>query len=191
MDEGASKDIGDSEAEAPAVLLDAETRLHGDDHRAELRLWLRLLTLTNLIESEIRSRLRGAFDVTLPRFDLMAQLEKAPEGLTLGDLSRRMMVSAGNVTGLVERLVQDGLVERRPAPGDRRSALVTLTPEGRAGFEAMAHAHGDWVGDLFAGLSDADIEQLMALLARAKASARAASEAARNAPSIHKEPSNG
>lgn len=177
-----------------ALLLDAETRLHGDDHRAELRLWLRLLTLTNLIESEIRSHLRAEFDVTLPRFDLMAQLEKAPGGLTLGELSRRMMVSAGNVTGLVERLVQDGLVERRPAPGDRRSALVSLTAEGRAGFEVMAHAHGDWVGDLFAGLTDADIEQLMALLARAKASARASAGRQQGAPippATPKDPSDG
>lgn len=97
--------------------IDAETRMQGSgDHRAELRLWLRMLTCTNLIESEIRSLLRTRFDVTLPRFDLMAQLERAPDGMTLGDLSRRMMVSAGNVTGLVERLVQDELVERRPAP---------------------------------------------------------------------------
>jgi len=157
--------------------LDAETRMQaGGDHRLELRLWLRLLTCTNLIETEIRTHLRSQFDVTLPRFDLMAQLEKTTDGLTLGELSRRMMVSAGNVTGLVERLVQDGLVERKPVPGDRRSALVTLTPEGRASFETMARAHGDWVADLFAGLDDTDIEALMALLARTKASARASAD---------------
>lgn len=191
MDETGNGGMTDVEANTAAILLDAETRVHGDDHRAELRLWLRLLTLTNLIESEIRSRLRGEFDVTLPRFDLMAQLEKAPGGLTLGDLSRRMMVSAGNVTGLVERLVQDGLVERRPAPGDRRSALVSLTPEGRSGFEAMAHAHGDWIGDLFADLSDADIDDLMRLLGRAKTSARTAADPTRTTTSTDKEPSNG
>ncbi|WP_417769799.1 MarR family winged helix-turn-helix transcriptional regulator [Stappia sp.] len=183
-------------ADTASILLDAETRLHGgDDHRSELRLWLRLLTLTNLIESEIRSHLRAEFDVTLPRFDLMAQLEKAADGLTLGELSRRMMVSAGNVTGLVERLVQDGLVERRPAPGDRRSALVSLTPAGRAGFEAMAHAHGDWVGDLFSDLTPVDIDALMVLLARAKASARASAQRQANtaaiSPSVPKDPSNG
>ncbi|WP_084650346.1 MarR family winged helix-turn-helix transcriptional regulator [Stappia stellulata] len=153
--------------------IDAETRVQGSgDHRAELRLWLRMLTCTNLIENEIRSLLRTRFDVTLPRFDLMAQLEKAPDGLTLGDLSRRMMVSAGNVTGLVERLVQDGIVERRPAPGDRRSSLVSLTARGRASFETMAAAHADWVADLFGGLDAGDIDTLMALLAKAKSSAR-------------------
>jgi DNA-binding MarR family transcriptional regulator len=157
--------------------IDAETRVQGSgDHHAELRLWLRMLTCTNLIESEIRSLLRTRFDVTLPRFDLMAQLERAPDGMTLGDLSRRMMVSAGNVTGLVERLVQDDLVERRPAPGDRRSARVSLTDSGRASFETMAAAHADWVADLFAGLDTNDIETLMALLAKAKASARTAAE---------------
>lgn len=166
---------GVAEGQIGGGVLDAETRLAGPgDHRAELRLWLRLLTCTNLIEGEIRSQLRAAFDVTLPRFDLMAQLDKAPQGMTLGELSRRMMVSAGNVTGLVERLVQDGLVERRPAPADRRSALVLLTPAGRRSFEEMAHAHGDWIGDIFAGLEPEDIEALMRLLAKTKASAMAA-----------------
>ncbi|MAA97507.1 MAG: MarR family transcriptional regulator [Stappia sp.] len=156
-------------------VLDAETRLSGSgDHRSELRLWLRLLTCTNLIEGEIRSQLRAAYDVTLPRFDLLAQLEKTPEGLTLGELSRRMMVSAGNVTGLVERLVQDGQVERRPVPGDRRSAVVLMTAQGRRSFEEMANAHGDWIGDIFAGLEPDDIEALMRLLAKTKASAMAA-----------------
>ncbi|MHC5652787.1 MarR family winged helix-turn-helix transcriptional regulator [Stappia sp. ICDLI1TA098] len=168
--------VSEAGALAPAgVTLDAETRLHGDgDHQTELRLWLRLLTCANLIETDIRSQLRAEFDVTLPRFDLMAQLERTQDGLTLGELSRRMMVSAGNVTGLVERLVQDGLVERRPAPGDRRSALVSLTAAGRASFEGMAHAHGDWIGEIFAGLEPADMEALMRLLAKTKASAMAA-----------------
>ena len=112
--------------------------------------------------------------MTLPRFDLLAQLEKTPEGLTLGELSRRMMVSAGNVTGLVERLVQDGQVERRPVPGDRRSAVVLMTAQGRRSFEEMANAHGDWIGDIFAGLEPDDIEALMRLLAKTKASAMAA-----------------
>ncbi len=161
--------------------VDAETRVAGrTDHKDELRLWLRLLTLTTMIENEIRRRLRTGFDVTLPRFDLMAQLEKAPEGLTLGALSKHMMVSAGNVTGLVDRLVQDGLLERRAAPGDRRSALVRLTPEGHDGFVRMADAHGDWMGTFFADLNDEDIETLMRLLGKAKGSVRKALAAADN-----------
>ena len=96
------------------VPLDAETKVaeRPADHEAELRLWLRLLTCTTLIEGEVRRRLRDSFDVTLPRFDLMAQLDKAPDGMTLSDISKRMMVSNGNVTGLVERLVESGHLDR-------------------------------------------------------------------------------
>ncbi len=144
------------------------------DHKLELRLWLRMLTCSTMVEAEIRRRLREQFGVTLPRFDLMAQLEKAPGGLTLGELSRRMMVSNGNVTGLVERLSSDGLLERRTNASDGRSALVALTDAGRAAFARMAGAHGDWIAELFHDLSDTDIERLIALLGKGKASVHAA-----------------
>jgi len=157
-----------------AAPLDAETKVaeRPGDHEAELRLWLRLLTCTTLIEGEIRRRLREAFDTTLPRFDLMAQLERAPNGMTLGELSQRMMVSNGNVTGLVERLHAQGLVERRPAPKDRRAQLVSLTAEGRKTFRAMARTHEDWVAEMFAAMTPDDTETLMQILGRAKASVR-------------------
>ena len=93
----------------------------------------------------MRRRLRDEFDVTLPRFDLMAQLDKAPNGMTLGELSQRMMVSNGNVTGLAERLVEQGLLDRRAAPNDRRAQIVSLTAEGRRAFRAMARTHEDWI----------------------------------------------
>jgi DNA-binding MarR family transcriptional regulator len=159
-----------------AIPLDAETKVaeRPADHEAELRLWLRLLTCTTLIESEVRRRLRDAFDVTLPRFDLMAQLDKAPNGMTLGELSQRMMVSNGNVTGLAERLVEQGLLDRRASPTDRRAQLVSLTAEGRRVFRAMARTHEDWIADIFAGLAPDDIEALMQLLAKTKGSARKA-----------------
>lgn len=159
-----------------SIPLDAETKVaeRPADHEAELRLWLRLLTCTTLIEGEIRSRLRDTFDVTLPRFDLMAQLDKTPGGMTLGELSQRMMVSAGNVTGLAERLESLGLLERRPAPNDRRAQIVSLTPEGRRVFRAMARTHENWIAEIFAELSPSDIETLMRLLAKTKASARKA-----------------
>lgn len=157
--------------------LDAETRAEAADHKDELRLWLRMLTCTTLIESEIRTRLRQRFDVTLPRFDLMAQLEKSPEGLTLGELSRRMMVSNGNITGLVERLVELGLVERQPHPTDRRAAFVRLTAAGHASFADMAAEHGGWIAELFEGVVEADIRAAMGVLSRLKRSVRAASEA--------------
>jgi len=158
------------------IPLDAETKVaeRPADHDAELRLWLRLLTCTTLIEGEIRSRLRNGFDMTLPRFDAMAKLDKAPGGMTLGELSQRMMVSNGNVTGLAERLVTQGLLERRASPNDRRAQLVNLTGEGRRAFRAMARTHENWVAEIFADLSQNDIEALMRLLAKAKTSARRA-----------------
>jgi len=154
---------------------DAETRLAATpDHRDELRLWLRLLTCTNLIEGEVRSRLREKFDVTLPRFDLMAQLEKAPEGLTLGDLSRRMMVSNGNITGLVERLMESGHVLRVPHATDRRIAYVKLTQAGHAAFAEMAGVHAGWIADLFSELPPGDRRTLLRLLGALKQSVRGA-----------------
>jgi DNA-binding MarR family transcriptional regulator len=156
--------------------LDAETKVaeRPHDHKDELRLWLRLFTCKEVIESEVRRRLRDSFDVTLPRFDLMAQLYRAPKAMTLGELSQRMMVSNGNVTGLVDRLLEQGLVSRRPSPKDRRAQLVSLTVEGRRFFRAMARANGDWIADMLADLSADDIETLMRLLAKTKASARKA-----------------
>ena len=158
--------------------LDAESRVQDapHDHKAELRLWLRLLTCSTLIEGEIRTRLRERFDVTLPRFDLMAQLERAPEGMTLGELSRRMMVSNGNITGLVERLVALGLIERMQHPADRRAAYVRLSAEGRVSFAAMAREHAEWVASLFALLPPEESGQLMHLLGRLKDSVRADSD---------------
>jgi len=157
------------------IPLDAETKVaeRPGDHKAELRLWLRLLTCTNLIEAEIRRRLR-VHDVTLPRFDLMAQLEKNPAGMTLGELSSRMMVSNGNITGLVERLVEQGLIDRRASPRDRRAQIVSLTAEGRRTFRAMARDHEGWIAEIFAGLDAGDIDALMGLLGKAKQSARQA-----------------
>jgi DNA-binding MarR family transcriptional regulator len=125
------------------IPLDAETKVseRPGDHKTELRLWLRLLTCTTLIENEVRRRLRDNFDITLPRFDLLAQLDRAPNGMTLGELSQRMMVSNGNVTGLAERLVERGLLDRRAAPNDRRAQIVSLTAEGRRVFRTMARTH--------------------------------------------------
>jgi DNA-binding MarR family transcriptional regulator len=162
--------------EEPTFPLDAETKVaeRPHDHKDELRLWLRLFTCKEVIEGEVRRRLRDTFDVTLPRFDLMAQLYRAPKPMTLGELSQRMMVSNGNVTGLVDRLVEQGLLSRRPSPKDRRAQLVNLTAEGRRFFRAMARANGDWIADMLADLSSDEIETLLRLLAKTKASARKA-----------------
>jgi len=156
------------------IPLDAETKAAElpDDHRDELRLWLRLLTCATLIEGEIRRRLRDRFDVTLPRFDLMAQLDKAPDGMTLSDVSKRMMVSNGNVTGLVERLVESGHLDRRTSESDRRAQVISLTEAGRKEFRAMAAEHEGWIAEMFADLTKKDQQDLMRLLAKTKMSAR-------------------
>jgi DNA-binding MarR family transcriptional regulator len=159
-----------------AIPLDAETKAveTPEDHRDELRLWLRLLTCSTLIEGEVRRRLRERFDVTLPRFDLMAQLDKVPDGMTLSDLSKRMMVSNGNLTGLVDRLVASGHLDRRVSETDRRAQMVRLTTAGRAEFRAMAAEHEAWIADLFGDLNPREQKDLMRLLRKIKLSARRA-----------------
>ena len=152
--------------------MDLEARAHAD-HATALRLWLRLLTCTQLVEREVRSALRAQFDTTLPRFDLMAQLERAPQGMKMNELSRRMMVTGGNVTGITDQLVAEGLVERLPAAGDRRAFLVRLTKAGRESFADMAHAHEGWIVRAFGDLSDKDMATLHKLLGRVKETANA------------------
>jgi DNA-binding MarR family transcriptional regulator len=163
-------------ADSVELPLDAETKAieRPGDHKNELRLWLRLLSCATLIENEIRRRLRDRFDITLPRFDLMAQLDKTQGGMKLGELSQRLMVSNGNITGLVDRLLAQGLLDRQPAPNDRRAQLVKLTPEGRRSFRAMAAAHEAWIAEIFHDLTAPERDALMRLLGRAKAAARQA-----------------
>lgn len=158
------------------MTVDAETSLaHAPPgHKDDLRLWLRMLTCTTLVEGEVRARLRRDFDTTLPRFDLMAALDRAKGGMTLGDISRRMMVSNGNVTGLATRLEAEGLVERRARPGDRRAQLLRLTAKGRREFARQSAAHEGWIAELLAGLAPEERAALFRLLGRAKASVRAA-----------------
>jgi DNA-binding MarR family transcriptional regulator len=154
-------------ATAAAPGIDSETRAQAGDHMA-LRLWLRLLACTNLIEAPLRTRLREQFDGSLPRFDLMAQLDREPAGMKMRELSRRLMVTGGNVTGLTDRLVAEGLVRRREDPADRRATSVALTAEGRRQFRAMAKAHETWVVEIFSGLSTTQQAQLFELLGALK-----------------------
>jgi DNA-binding MarR family transcriptional regulator len=146
---------------------DHETRVT-EEHHESLRLWLRMLACTNLIEAYVRSQLRVKFQTTLPRFDLMSQLERNPDGLKMGELSRRMMVTGGNVTGITDQLVAEGLVVREDNPKDRRAYIVKLTKEGRRVFRQWADEHEDWIIRLFEGLGEKERDQLYALLARLK-----------------------
>jgi DNA-binding MarR family transcriptional regulator len=140
-----------------------------DDLHASLRLWLQLLTCTTLIERHVRERLRERFDITLPRFDMMAQLDREPKGLKMSELSRRLMVTGGNVTGLTDQLVAEGLVVRRGIPGDRRAYNVRLTPKGKRQFETMAAEHEAWIVALFERFPAQEREALRESLARLKA----------------------
>ena len=152
---------------APAITLDPETRLDRDDHEA-LRLWLRLFTCTTMIERVVDSTLRRDFASTLPRFDLLAQLFRCPDGLRMGELSARILTTGGNVTSLVAALEREGLVRRRPAPDDGRATLVRLTAAGRRHFTAMARAHERLISGLFDGLSATERRALHAALGTLK-----------------------
>jgi DNA-binding MarR family transcriptional regulator len=152
----------------PNVLpTDRETIARAGDHRA-LRIWLRLLTCTQLIERRVRSRLRHQFATTLPRFDLMAQLERRREGLKMNELSRLLMVTGGNVTAIVDQLEKEGLVERVDEPADRRAFRIHLTRTGEKSFAEMARAHEEWVVELLAGMGRREQDELLRLLAKVK-----------------------
>jgi DNA-binding MarR family transcriptional regulator len=148
-------------------MADRETIARSDDHRA-LRIWLRLMTCTQMIERVVRSRLRDRFGTTLPRFDLMSQLERHPEGLKMNELSRLLMVTGGNVTAIVDQLEKEGLVERLDEPADRRAFRIRLTRAGEKSFAEMAREHEEWVVDMLSGLSRREQDDLLRLLAKAK-----------------------
>ena len=147
--------------------VDAETRIH-DDHHLSVRLWLRMLTCTNRVENFVRQKLQSNFQTTLPRFDLMAQLERAPQGLKMSELSQRMMVTGGNVTGITDGLEKEGLVVREMDPADRRVFRVKLTAEGQNQFRRMATEHEQWIIGLFERMSLKQKNQLVELLGELK-----------------------
>jgi DNA-binding MarR family transcriptional regulator len=160
------------QATSPAALpLDSETRATAGHHDA-LRLWLRLLATTNLIEGRVRRLLGERFESTLPRFDLMAQLERAPDGLKMGELSERMMVTGGNVTGITDGLEREGLVERVVDRSDRRAFRVRLTAAGHRTFQSMAREHERWIVEALRVLTVDERARLAALLGRVKTHVR-------------------
>ncbi len=159
--------------QAPA--LDQESRVDAADHRA-LKLWLRLLTCSNLVETRVRSRLRSDFDCTLPRFDLVAQLDRHPDGLKMGELSRRLMVTGGNITGITDQLEADGWVERAGVDNDRRAWRVKLTARGKKAFRQMASVHEQWIVELFDQWTEREQEQFFKLLGKLKETIRASED---------------
>lgn len=139
-----------------------------EDNRAQIRLWLRLLACTTLISAELRRQFREEFDFTVPRFDVLAQLDREPGGLVLGELPKRLMVSAGNLTPIVDRLVDDGYITRKPSHLDRRVHIVCMTVEGRRAFRRMAKKHGLWLAALLEDFPRDQIDGLIDQLGNLK-----------------------
>lgn len=146
--------------------------------RSSIRLWLRLLSCTMVMEKRVKRRFADQFGATLPRFDVLAALDRHPDGMTMGALSSSLLVSNGNVTALVQTLLRDGHVEMSASPADRRASIVRLTPPGRSHFAALAEAHHGWIEAMFAGLDCEQREALYNLLGALKASIGQAEEAA-------------
>ncbi len=147
--------------------IDMETRVTKGDHQA-LRLWLRLLSCTVRLENHVRIKLRQDFDTTLSRFDFMAQLERYPDGLRMNELSKRLMVTGGNVTGLTDQLEREGLVVRRLDTEDRRAITVKLTDHGLQRFRQMAAHHEQWIVELLSGLNQEEKQAMLRLLKKLK-----------------------
>ena len=137
-----------------------------DEHlaRQRLRLWLQMLKAVRHVEGTLRERLRSGYDTTLPRFDVLAALHAAPEGMKMSELSQHLIVSNGNVTGVVDRLVADGLAERQSLATDRRAIVVRITDTGRALMDDMAAAHMTWINDMFGSVSEADAARGMSIM---------------------------
>ncbi len=136
--------------------------------KSRLRAWLQVLKLSRSIETALRERMRSEFGSTLPRFDVLAALDRAETGMRMSDLSRALMVSNGNVTGIVDRLVDDGLIVRAPVQGDRRAWIVRLTNKGRQHFATMAQVHEQWIDELLGGLAPGDARTLDRIVSAAR-----------------------
>lgn len=156
--------VADSDLETRGLETFSSRARHGD-----LRLWLRILTIHKLINNEVRRRLREQFGMSLSRFDLLAQLDGRAEGMRMGELSKRLMVTTGNITGLVDELVAEGLVERLPDPTNRRASLAAMKAKGRRIFGAAARANEMWIEELFAGLTATDKATMFDMFGRQKA----------------------
>lgn len=129
--------------------------------KQRLRLWLRLLRSSRAIEAQLRERLRANFAITLPQFDVMATLARHQHGITMTELSRQLMVSNGNVTGIIDRLAAEKLVLRQAPASDRRSFIVRLTPKGMAQFSTMAKAHENWIDELLVEIDAPEAESMI------------------------------
>ncbi|MGI9464232.1 MAG: MarR family winged helix-turn-helix transcriptional regulator [Aestuariivirgaceae bacterium] len=145
---------------------EAAAKSRRSPQKQRLRFWLRLLKLSRGIEGQLRERFRAEFGTTLPRFDVMAALDRHNKGLKMSQLSSVLKVSNGNVTGIVDRLVDDGCIIRMPVAGDRRAWRVQLTRKGRDEFTAMAATHESWVNAILNELGPEEADEMIAVLDR-------------------------
>lgn len=137
-------------------------KLSGASHsKLSLRLWLRMLSCVMVVEKHLRRQMVEQFDSTLPRFDVLSALDRRRSGISMSELSQSLMVSGGNVTGVIDRLITDGLVRREVDPKDRRSITVKMTPAGRRSFRKMAEIHEDWFDTLFATMSEQEVASVL------------------------------
>ncbi len=134
--------------------------------KRRLKMWIRLLGATRAAEGQLREFMRVEHDTTLPRFDVMAALYRRRDSVTMSELSRMLLVSNGNSTAVVDRLEKDKLVKRATSGTDRRTIFVSLTDEGLRQFEVLAAGHEKKINQLFAHLSDDDVDSLTAILKR-------------------------
>ena len=141
-----------------------------EHNKESLRTWLRLLSCETVIEQQLRTLLRQNFSVTLPQFDVLSELARAGDPLTMSQLSKELMVSNGNVTGVIDRLEKTDFVKRVRAEHDRRIQFIELTAKGRKEFNRMASRHERWVAELLSELSMTDMNQLQDLLLKARQS---------------------
>ena len=135
-----------------------------------IRTWLRLMSCETVIEQQLRSLFRTNFSVTLPQFDVLSELERSARKMTMSELSRELMVSNGNVTGVIDRLEKNGFVTRTRAEHDRRIQYIELTPKGRSEFNDMARSHESWLDKMVSDLSPDDMASLQTLLLKARSS---------------------
>ncbi len=166
---GRGRGNGNAKTQTDSIALAASERSSFVKGHLELRVWLRLLACTLKIEGILKLRLRKEFNTSLPRFDVLAQLDRFPDGLTMSELSRRLMVSNGAVTGLVDKLMGEGMVQRHGDPADRRSFIVRLTRKGQEAFLPMARRHEEWVVSVLGDLSNpaqSELLQSLTLLKR-------------------------
>ncbi len=159
----------------PARPSDAASRINADDHAA-LKLWLNLFATSQSVKVIIRRRLHEQYDTSLARFDFLAQLHRAKKGLRMQEISSRLMVTSGNVTGLTDSLERDGHVQRISDASDRRAFRIKMTARGKKHFEEMAKAHESWVAELFGAVSARDLEELQILLRKLKQSVHSFTE---------------